>query len=211
MISADEYARMHGVHKNYVRRMAQQGILQAEKIGNQWVIYDAKNALPSATGKRITQRRLVDLSNFLSGNKDNIEHGRDLSECKRLANQLSQDTKKYLQSWRYRDGVKIEKFAANQHVADMLRDKYAANITGVAYEDSGISCDVVDLYVPTSDYDDVHRYFYLQRDDVKNCNVVLRFVDEVPEINLALVAFDLMNDHSSRSHNQALSIMGQLL
>lgn len=202
MLTLKQFATKAHLPESHIRKLAQEGTLQAEKIANNWVIYDHINALPSQKGKRIQQNTLNDIAQILTKNKVEFKHAQHKQHLHKLVQELHKDPAQKALDWRYRDGVTILKLAVPEHILGQIEKEYTHNKTGLSHPVSRISSPVLDIYIPAKESHILYSIPHSKK-DVHKCNLIARITECPPVINEAMVAFDLMNDYSQRSHVRA--------
>ena len=210
MLTLKEFATKAHLPESHIRKLVQEGTLQSEKIANNWVIYDHINALPSQKGKRIRQDTLNSVSQVITQNETSFDNAQHKQHIYKLAHEFYTDPIQKAYDWRYRNGVTILKLAVPERILEQLEKRYAKNKTGLSHPLSRISSSVLDIYIPIEEKEIINTIPY-SKEDVNKCNLTVRFTTLIPDFNAAIVAFDLMNDYSQRSHTRARAIFEEFL
>ena len=210
MLTLKQFATKAKLPESHIRKLAQEGTLQSEKIANNWVIYDHMNALPSQKGKRIQQSTLNTISQIITKNEVEFKHAQHKQHIYKLIQEFYENPTQKAHDWRYRNGVTLLKLAVPELVLEQIEKKYSHNKTGLSHPASRISSSVLDIYMPAEESHVLHSIPHAKK-DVHKCNLVVRLTECTPTINEAMVAFDLMNDYSQRSHTRAQEILKGLM
>lgn len=120
MLTLKQFATKAQLPESHIRKLAQEGTLQSEKIANNWVIYDHVNAVPSQKGKRIQQSTLNTVSQIIAKNEVEFKHAQHKQHIYKLIQEFYENPAQKAYNWRYRNGVTLLKLAVPDLVLEQI-------------------------------------------------------------------------------------------
>ena len=108
--------------------------------------------------------------------------------------------------------MKVHYFRADPSHLEKLRHESALQMTGVSHDISEVYSSFIDAYVRTWDLETmVYKYRLEPRLSVREANVLLREVEELPHIYSLHIALDLLDLRDARSRSEAERLLGKVL
>lgn len=218
--SVAEYAQEAGISVRRVRKLAEDGKIDAEKVGNSWIIQEPSSLLPrdqNEGGRPLSAGSAWELALMLDGYAP-ISHRpartRARIEQLRIDPSHGRALSAWLSSW-LSSRAKAEYFKAQPADLQDLRNDQRLRATGVSHQESGLlQAPEFDAYVDQSDFSRVVEDYMLLPSSPRQANVILRVADlpvaprAVPRL---LVAVDLIDRQGPRELAAAQEILRKTL
>lgn len=199
MLTVEEYAQKAGISGRAVRAKAQKGLIQARKMGNQWLIQeDPSFSEFILAGRPISAHAFNQLALMADGYQQNMSPQARHRTRQRLE-RLKREGVSQLQNYRRRAGMTIRYFSLNPQELATLYQEMGSSLTGVSHPDSGLGASLVDAYVETEELLDLELFYTFKPALKESHNVRLRLGEKPRIITRLHVATDLQDDLNPRA------------
>lgn len=216
VVSVEQYAQAARISPRAARLRIENGHVDAQRVGRQWLIADyelarAHQDRQQPPGRPISAAAFERLAAFLDGDDAHLsaEHRRQASGYARRL--LADDAARHLQLLaRSRVGDPHAYIVAQDELAD-LRSEPCLVLSGVSAEGHSLSsARFVDAYVQRPEARRLVARYGLRPQDGPGGNVILRLVDHVPVRRGLRIAADLIDSHDARSIDEGVEIARRL-
>ena len=211
MQSVSDYAKNAGVSSRSVRARLERGSLRGEKFAGRWMVLDSPRNHRSLSGRKISMSSFNQLAAYIDDHTVAITPAAR-RRAKERAQVLAHTGLKALERYQERSGMKVHYFRADPSNLEKLRHESALQMTGVSHDISEVYSSFIDAYVKTWDLETmVYKYRLEPRLSVREANVLLREVEELPHIYSLHIALDLLDLRDARSRSEAERLLGKVL